>query len=646
MSDRLPSSTSLRGALVRVSAPFAVLCVFWLSLPANGRAAQPSLKVSYPAATVAGRTMTVTAIIKRAPRGKVTARLERRVGKKWTAAGNVAVSAARTLSLKFTPPASLSSVTLRVVILRGRRVLVTSAAKTLELGQAPRPGGAGDTGQGLVLPAPTGTMPPGPSPGPSTPTQPPASDSRPVAVPAATAVTEAPAPGAAGELHLRGTSNLVSGDYLAVGVGPATPDGFLGQVKSVRAAGGETIVTTEPAALTDVIPEGAIDATMTDTTPSTDEALDARGTSRRAGGSASCEASGAFGVNPHFSLSKSINFRARWSLLRGVESASLTGSVTATASATPTVAVSAHCQLSRTVASFKGAPITFQVGPVPVVLTPNAKIELNAHADADAALSAGLSMTATATAGIGYERSGGVSPIHSFTPSITHTGPTITGAGSASASLTPTIDVLVYGVAGPQIAFKMGLELTGDIYANPWWTLTAPVDLTAQLVVPALKLSTDKLHVYKKTYTLAKATGPYDTQPFIGSVTLRAPGADGNDSPDVSVAVAGSGLGTAPSPTPAPAGGDDFADDALWFGDDESNWQFGKLVDGSGNPNSYGLSIDSYSDSSVTFRLSTTSAYPPPMNGEHFRIAVNGIVCTGIVDYGHAVVPTACDTAN
>jgi hypothetical protein len=453
----------------------------------------------------------ITGTIPKSVTGKLRVQLERKVTKKWTVVARSTVSRKHAFTLTFTSPATSTSVILRARVFRGKKLLATSSPKTLKLGHASVAGGALVSAQSAATPV--GVAPAAPAPtgaGPANPA--PAPGANPVAVPAASSVTAAPAPGEAGELHLTGTTNLQPGDYLAVGVGPATPDGFLGRVEAVRTEGGETVLTTAPAALTDVVPEGDIDATMADATASTDSSLRSRRSrSADASASASCEASGAFALNPHFSLKKSINFKAHWSLLHGVETASLTGDVTATASVAPEVKGAAHCQLSRTVASFKGTPITFQVGPLPVVLTPNATIELSAHADANADLKAGLSLSATASAGIGYSRSDGLSPIHTFTPSFTHSGPTITGDGSAGASLTPTVNVLVYGVGGPQMAFKAGVELNGDIHANPWWTLTAPIDLTAQLVVPALKLATGKLHVYQHTFDIAHADTFYNT---------------------------------------------------------------------------------------------------------------------------------------
>ncbi len=348
----------------------------------------------------------------------------------------------------------------------------------------------------------------------------------PVAVPSPAAVTAAPVPGTDGNITLVGTSNVQPGDFLAVGVGPATPNGFLGKVTAVHADNGETVVSTTPAALTDVLPEGDIDQTMTTGEQSSNQtATHVNARAAAAALSPSCGGSGTLTLpNPKITLSKSVTFKAHWSLLHGLENANLTGDATAKASVSAGVSGEVHCSVpSTSIAEFKGTPVTFQIGPVPVVLTPNARVTVDAAADASASFTTGMSVQATATAGVKYVKGDGTSPIASFTPSWSYTAPTVSASAGLSANVTPTINVLVYGVAGPELAFKAGLALNADTHANPWWTLTAPVDLTAQLVVPALKLSTGKLHVFKKTYTLAHADGPFSTGTTEPTLTTARP---------------------------------------------------------------------------------------------------------------------------
>src|SRR5262245_46778668 len=51
---------------------------------------------------------------------------------------------------------------------------------------------------------------------------------------------------------------LVAGDILVVGIGPSTPYGLLRKVDEVRDAGDSYVLVTEPAALSDALPQGTI----------------------------------------------------------------------------------------------------------------------------------------------------------------------------------------------------------------------------------------------------------------------------------------------------------------------------------------------------------------------------------------------------
>ena len=58
-----------------------------------------------------------------------------------------------------------------------------------------------------------------------------------------------PSPGDSGRLVYAGGNSVKAGQVIAVGQGPATPDGFLGRATSVTTKAGETTVETVPATL-------------------------------------------------------------------------------------------------------------------------------------------------------------------------------------------------------------------------------------------------------------------------------------------------------------------------------------------------------------------------------------------------------------
>ncbi len=509
MSENLGARSSVRSRLIVLG-----VLTLLLALAAAGDAAgavrqAAAIHASYPAAAIAGRTVKVTGSLPKVARVRgVRVALQRKSGRAWIVATTAKAGRKGKFTLSFKPSASLTKVTLRVRARAGKRTVGVGKAHVLKLGRPERP-------VAVATPVPTSTPtepPTSATPAPSV-TPVPTVEAPPVAVPDPAEVTAAPAPGEPGQLVLNGPTNLQPGDYVATGIGSATPDGFLGQVTAVTTASGQTVLTTTPAALTDVLPEGHIDQTI-DTPEETGTAA------RRASVDLTCTKGGhGFTVSrPTVKLTKSINFVADWGVF-SLDSAKLTGTITAKASTVASADGSIHCAIDRTkIASFPGTPVEFAVGPIPVVLTPNAAVYLDGTADANASVSASVNLTATGTAGIQYRKGAGVSPIASFANAFTYSPPTVNATASVIANLTPTVNVLVYGIAGPELAFKAGLDFEADIHSTPWWTLEAPVDLTAQLVVPPLKLSTEKLHVYKHRFALADAGGPF---PGTGTDTPR-----------------------------------------------------------------------------------------------------------------------------
>jgi hypothetical protein len=73
------------------------------------------------------------------------------------------------------------------------------------------------------------------------------------------------------------------------------------------------------------------------------------------------------------------------------------------------------------------------------------------------------------------------------------------------------------------------LAFNANINQNPWWTLTAPVDLTASLAIPPLQLTSPTLHVYQHTFPIANAGGP------IGGGGVAFDGSPGTGAPPVTL---------------------------------------------------------------------------------------------------------------
>jgi hypothetical protein len=322
-------------------------------------------------------------------------------------------------------------------------------------------------------------------------------------------VTSVPPPGESGKLIYAGGNDLTPGEIVAIGSGPHTPDGFLGRVTEVgrvAAVGDETEVETVPADLLVAVKDGELDATANDF-----EGSEARvGSRARPAAAVSCTGSASATITPSVSFGVNFKVHGDWTLFGGLQSASVTANANANASLAALVRVAGSCQLGQTpVLQFPGPILKFFVGPVPVVITSKVTVYLDAGVSASASVTASASAGFSATGGLGWQKGRGFYPIQKFESKLNYTPPTVSAGGSVGAYLTPTLNVLLYGVAGPQIAFKAGLAFNADISQNPWWTLTLPVNLTAAISMPVLRLTSPSLNIYQNTFPLANAGGPF-----------------------------------------------------------------------------------------------------------------------------------------
>jgi hypothetical protein len=371
--------------------------------------------------------------------------------------------------LRWRVPRSLASVSVRVRVVSGaprRRTLTRTSWRTLQIS------GIGPTA--------------------------------PVADVAAPDVRSAPVPGQPGPVQLAGASDVRVGQVLALGIGDATPLGLLARVVAVTQTPSGTLAQTVPATLPEVVPSGAVDITLPTeparslrAAPVGREVACAGGTKLQAKGSASVSA----GVRLHVGWRFPLRINARFE-----------GSVRAQAALAASVTGQASCTLPKTALLTRPLRLgtyTFSIGPVPVVVVAQAQLYLAASASVQAAVTTTATASLTATAGVHYT-DGAFGPIGTLTPTITHQAPKLTASGNAQLAISPTLDVLIDGIAGPRIDLVAGLKLDADIARTPWWVLSAPMSLGAQLRLDIWKaqLASDRLVVFSAEPRLADANTP------------------------------------------------------------------------------------------------------------------------------------------
>lgn len=352
-------------------------------------------------------------------------------------------------------------------------------------------------------------------------------------------VLAAPSPGSAGHLTYSGGNTVKVGQIIATGEGPATPNGYLGRVTAVTVSGDTETVSTAPALLSQVLSSGSFDAAASTTTTSADRRLASRGVvAHQASVKVQCKGSAQASVTATISVGASIEAKGSFGFF-SLRSASVTGEAHASASIDAELGAAGSCTLKKTaLVTIPGPKAAFSIGFLPVVLTSEIPVYLDAGATIGAKLSSSIGGGFTAQAGLGWTSGRGFYPIDRFTPSFSFKPPTLTANAELYANLIPTLEVTVDGFAHANLALSAGLALTANTDANPWWTLTAPVELSADLnlgIPGILDLSSPTLDIYKRTFTLATAPLRPNPGPQPGTLSIIA------------------GDGESGEPTPGPA---------------------------------------------------------------------------------------------
>ena len=130
-------------------------------------------------------------------------------------------------------------------------------------------------------------------------------------------------------MRLSGADTVAPGQVLAIGAGPRTPDGFLGEVVSVAAHGDVTVVQTRPATLPEAVAQGAFDVSMQSAQVRLGQAT-RRAMARAAEQHLVCTGKVSAGVDPELSFGTGIELSSSWSW-RGLGSVGLTASANAPA---------------------------------------------------------------------------------------------------------------------------------------------------------------------------------------------------------------------------------------------------------------------------------------------------------------------------
>jgi hypothetical protein len=476
-----------------------VLLLLGAAGPAFASAGMGAPKVSAPLPASVFVSSRV-AVIGRVSEGSgIRVVLQQRGGRGWHDLALAKPVKSGAFSLTWRTPTRTGQAVVRVAVLKGSRVITSTGSERVAVG--PRP---------LVVP--TSEVISVPAPG-----QPGAVvlHARLPTAHTSTAAAAASCPTLSAPPHV--------GQILALGYSASTPYGSLTKIDFVNVqAPCELAFQTVPATLEEAVGSNGGDLDLTTFSEvgsgsASDSAAHAAAVSAKSfrpglSKAVSCSSGASASLSGSVGVSVTPALHAHFSLFGGLSSAefSLTGS--ANASLTADVHASTGCDLNRTallahplqIATFAGA-----VGPIPVVITLQGQLYVDANLAASADTTSNLTASASIAGGIKDANGKFSAFLTGPNASFTFNPPTITGNASASAYLEPAIQALLYGIAGPQLSLNTGLDFNADTTKNPWWSLDAPLSINASLTSPTLDLNSPDLLLYKHTFHIKDAGGPY-----------------------------------------------------------------------------------------------------------------------------------------
>ena len=173
-------------------------------------------------------------------------------------------------------------------------------------------------------------------------------------------------------------------------------------------------------------------------------------------------------------------------------------------------------------------PILVDVFGIPIVLTAQVTFFVGASGTVNGSFSAGVDQTASFTLGLSYS-GGQFSPIETWTQNFTEDPLVLDASLTAKVYAGAEIGVTVDEVLTPSVSPDAFLQLYVDPFANPWWTLSGGVELSACSVALEIfgigeHLDCPDSLIQQLQYSLPikQAAGgflPSDTTPSITSIT-------------------------------------------------------------------------------------------------------------------------------
>lgn len=172
-----------------------------------------------------------------------------------------------------------------------------------------------------------------------------------------------------------------------------------------------------------------------------------------------------------------------------LNSASITAAATIRASLDGkfTAHFSGTAEPTTPIVEYRFSCFTFWIGWFPVVVCP--VFTLNARVSADGSLE--FTFTASYEQKFGGSltyRDGNVTPTNLTTDPVTTFDPQLEAEITLAAELPAKLELLLYGLAGPELTVTPGVKFNANPSRTPWGTIALTIDVSVGLTVPLLGL--------------------------------------------------------------------------------------------------------------------------------------------------------------
>jgi hypothetical protein len=264
---------------------------------------------------------------------------------------------------------------------------------------------------------------------------------------------------------------LRRGDGLVAGITPATPYGLLRKVASVVIQGSRVSVLTLPATLRAAITQGVIHFHGY-LQRSLSKCITAMQTPY------SGPAGSAITYGGKVCLIFSFDFETVLISYRPVRS-SFTARAEEQASALVSAGAAKQFKSEWPIPVPLNLPVMqIYVGVVPVLLVPKLQLTVGAAGSVSAGLSAGVLQSVSAAVRVSCLDADCTLTRSSSSPSLHADRGSVQCVANVKGYLNPQLDLLLYGVAGPDFGIEGYLQVQSDLAANPWWQLYGGIKAT------------------------------------------------------------------------------------------------------------------------------------------------------------------------